>query len=375
MREAINWGFAQHPDAGRELIDDADLTLLAHDCGNKVMKAKEAGVSTIQQKLADVRNPALKLRSTLSEVHFAIQFAELGANVRMIPDNDSEWDGKSPDFEVRWADRRIFVEVTRLGSDYTDERIQQGLQDIVRARQLRVSINRDGPFAPPIVTYDEKAVRDELIKKLLEKVRSELEATRTEQLPVEVSFQGCTITVERSPGTKGYFSGGTTGVFFVPTESFEQQLGKVLPSKASKVEAWKDRHPTEPYLVAVDSAQMWLGVYPFRWLLYGSICQHPDTSGKSHKQLRSQLDTPVIRRALSRGWKSLLAEVGFDPSRKAIISEPGVFLANQDIYRGVTGVLARVQSLPQYFPNPFSERDDQALFELLPWGIDAPFGF
>ena len=96
------------------------------------------------------------------------------------------------------------------------------------------------------------------------------------------------------------------------------------------MQAWKD-HPTAPYLVAVDSAQTWLDVYPFCWLLYGSICQHPDTRGNAHEQLSSQLDTPVIRRALNRGWKSLLADVGFDPSSNAIISEPGVFLAEHDI--------------------------------------------
>jgi hypothetical protein len=388
--EIVRWAFKNQPKHFYQITKIFDIE---GSCSNltrflKILKLaeelKNANCPNIQEKFAEA-NTWSKYLSLGSELFFAYEFVKLGYCVSLIPDNSSEWtiEGKnlqSPDLSVERDGQKFLVEVARIKGDETTLDIANQINPIIKKHSFpfRVHIHYSDQFSTPVISYDERNKREQLVENFVDRFRDVIKTIDSNSLPQTKNICDCEVKFSKPYDRQGYYAGCLTGIVIDPAQQITPKIKGQLKEKAQKRIKWNDPQKQLPYLVALDIQQNWFSEIELIRLLFGGLCNHGEPTDP-HFPVYSE--SSIVTKAKENGWTDFLKNVGFNPRSHSYISkaifdsqsniynpERGIFI-NDSIFNNVTGVITRIRNNLQIVPNPFAEKSINRLYleQSIPW--------
>jgi hypothetical protein len=315
----------------------------------------EGGVQATKEKLGDVDN-LRKFDSVVSELEVARLLMQKGKRIRLLTDN--EWEGKSPDMISGDQEHEALVEVKRITDDEANDILTEGLRQYLPtlATPLRVDIQLKGGLVLPVVDRVSREKKEKLAKDCLEEFKDRIATSGTTDPPPEVHTGQADFFVFKTSNDKGFPGIISTGIFAVPEPLIITKLVFDVALKAGKRASWTNELRARPYIIALDSENLWLDADTVRMAFLGLTTElHASAAWEKIEIL------PEVETARRQGWEGFLTETCQLPNKELrcylLPGHAGSFLTDKRM-QDVSAVLVRTASGRYYFlPNPFAARE------------------
>jgi hypothetical protein len=374
--DTVSWAFGDRHQWFYGLVEDLHKNSnIQHELLELIElseKLRFCGYTSIQRKFLDTKD-ITKLLALKSEILFANEFIDLGFSIEMIADNCSNWPKKSPDLSVHTTDKNFLIEVTRIGGDDTISEILRELRELVKpVHFLDVWIKFSQELSIPVAFGPERTERDQIKQDFIDHFSKIISSIQAESLPQTIDISGCHIELRQNfNNLEQGFCDGIADAVFVPREKLNSQIHGVLTKKAKKREDWDQNQRSQPYFIALDLHQECQGDLELTSLLFGSQTQYAESYG-----VPEYTEPEIVSQAKENGWLNFLTTVGYEPQSNCRITQPGILITDNDIFKNVTGIIVRIWGQLLFIPNPFAEEAINCLesLDILPWPLHLQGG-
>lgn len=326
-----------------------------------IQQAQDLGVVGLAEKLSVPFGSERKFDSLLSEIEFAVHFAERGMDVEVLAD-DVFGVRRSPDLRVTDTNGSVYVEVKRSSSGVPN--LHKAIEDAIERHELPFRIlpilasetDECPGLSRPGVDSGERQHQEQLLHDVVLELVEHLRATRGSG---DVNIQGHRFAYE--PAVRGDMSGGVSGASFA-RERHQHPILLAAQKAAEKRGCFPPGEGDRPYIVAYRSADFGIGPRVAFHALIGGWCHQRDGSTDWERRMAHYPD--VVRQACSSAaWAPLLELWEFLPGRRHLwVSEFGAFVT-EPWAANLDGLLMKASGgTLHWFPNPWGRR---ASLELL----------
>lgn len=375
-KDTISWAFGDGHQWFYNLVEDLHKNSnVQHELLELIElseKLRIHGDTSIQRKILDTKD-ITKLLALKSEILFANAFIDLGFSIEMIPDNCSNWPKKSPDLSVHTVGKNFLIEVTRISGDDTISEILTELRELVKpVHFLKVWIKFSQKLSTPVAFKPERTTKRQDKEDFIDRFSQIISSIQAKSLPQTIDISGCHIELRQNfNNLEQGFCDGIADTVFVPWENLNSQIERELTGKAKKREDWNQTQRSQPYFIALDLHQECQGDLELISLLFGSQTQYAESYG-----LPEYTEPEIVSQAKENGWLNFLKLVGYEPQSNCRITQPGILITNNDIFKNVTGIIVKIWGQLLFIPNPFAEEAINCLesLDILPWPLHLQGG-
>lgn len=374
--DTVSWAFGDRHQWFYGLVEDLHKNPnIQHELLELIElseKLKICGYTSIQRKFLDTRD-ITKLLALKSEILFANEFINLGFSIEIIADNCSNWPKKSPDLSVHTTDKNFLIEVTRIGGDDTISEILRELRELVKpVHFLNVWIKFSQELSTPVAFKPERTTKRQSKEDFIDHFSRIISSIEAKSLPKTIDISGCHIELRQNfNNLEQGFCDGIADAVIVPWENLNSQIERELTGKAKKREDWNQKQKSQPYLIALDLCQECQSDFELISLLFGSKTQYAESYG-----VPEYTEPEIVSQAKENGWLNFLTTVGYEPQSNCRITQPGILITDNDIFKNVTGIIIKIWGQLLFIPNLFAEEaiNYPELLDILPWPLHLQGG-
>lgn len=324
-------------------------------------------------KLANDVASLPKFCSLLSEVRFAIDFAEQGASVALLPDN--HFPRKQVDLHVQTKNGlELLVEVacgspgTPRLADTLDRALKKNDLPFRVEYFLGMEFGATPGLSRPGIWTDERSSQETLISTVVDTVIKRLQqASPTDSDEIRVDSH--MFRYGPSPLESGYVAGGVTGGGYIRSDEHRKKFLLDIARKAKSPATFPPRWRSVPYIVAYDAQEFSLSTNVVFEALVGSGCflsaESPEVQRQSIATEVSQYPTVVTEKMADPDWGILLDAWGVHDRGACYFTKFGAFVS-EEWAREINGILVRhpTRHKRQWLPNPWARHATISLLEL-----------
>jgi hypothetical protein len=275
---------------------------------------------------------------------------------------------------VHTVDKNFLIEVTRISGDDTISEILTELRELVKpVHFLDVWIKFSQELSTPVAFKPIRDAKRQSKEEFIGRFSQIISSVQAKSLPQTIDISGCHIELRQNfNNLEQGFCDGIADAVFVPWENLNSQIKRELTGKAKKREDWNQTQRSQPYFIALDLHQECQGDLELISLLFGSQTQYAESY-----EVPKYTEPEVVSQAKENGWLNFLTTVGYEPQSNCRITQPGILITDNDIFKNVTGIIVKIWGQLLFIPNPFAEEaiNCPEFLDVLPWPLHLQGGF